>query len=215
MYEKHPSSELQRLFRERPYQGADPCTAHFIFLGLDANYAATLELTPTFGSVLEYHRDGVSFWRRYGVHHPFLLPSYRGDGRRYHLNFARIGFTASDADKVCFLELLHVPTIGRSKLDVPDLEDQHLTFIDSLVTSRKPRLIFLSAGVARLMRASGRFRWLQSARQESGLLPVLHSDGDAKVFLHLHFSNYGKFQEQLDREACAIGRLTRDQHRGM
>lgn len=66
--------------------------ATFLFVGLDANYSPDLEASPSFQSVLEYHEDGVAFWRRYGVHHPFLLPEYRGDGRRYHRTFAKIGF---------------------------------------------------------------------------------------------------------------------------
>jgi hypothetical protein len=92
MYIPHPSFELNRRFRLRPYQGVEPSLATFLFVGLDANYSPDLEASPSFQSVLEYHEDGVAFWRRYGVHHPFLLPEYRGDGRRYHRTFAKIGF---------------------------------------------------------------------------------------------------------------------------
>jgi hypothetical protein len=209
VYQRHPSSELNRLFGERPFQGAVPEDAEVLFVGLDANYSAGLDGSPAFPSVLEYHRDGVSFWRRHGVHHPFLLPAYRGDGRRYHLNFARIGFTPQDAKKISFVELLHVPTVGRSQLDVGDLDHHHLQWIDALVTADRLRHVFLSAGVLRLMFASRRFSWLQPRGQSADVLPVLYAGAKTKVYLHLHFSNYGKFQAQLEREALAIGRLAR------
>ena len=207
MYQQHPSTQLLELFRDRPYQGAVPEEAEFVFIGLDANYAEDLERTPSFSAVLEYHTDGVAFWCRHGVHHPFLLSTYRGDGRRYHQNFARLGFKSSWASKISFVELLHLPTVGRSKLDANDLDSRHLTRIDSLVRSGEHRKVFLSAGVARLMRASGRFGWLEGHRPASDLLPVLYSHGNTSVHLHLHFSNYGKFQIQMEREAREIAGL--------
>ena len=207
MYQQHPSTELNSLFRHRPFQGADPVDARFLFVGLDANYDEDLNLSPSYRSVLDYHADGVAFWGCHGVHHPFLLPTYRGDGRRYHLNFARIGFTPHDADQVSFLELLHLPTVGRNKLEPKDLDPQHLARINSLITAGAARHVFLSAGVVRLMLATKRFGWLQPSKPSSEVLPVLYVHGNTQVHLHLHFSNYGTFQAQLDREAQAIARL--------
>ena len=108
MYRAHPDRELRDKFERRPYQGADPSSAAYVFVGLDANYAEDIEAHPIYSDVLEYHADGVAFWQGHGVHHPFLLPSYSGDGRRYHLNFARIGFAPTQAEQVSFVELLHV-----------------------------------------------------------------------------------------------------------
>lgn len=51
MYQQHPSTRLTALFHERPYQGAAPEEAAFIFIGLDANYAEDLERTPFFSTV--------------------------------------------------------------------------------------------------------------------------------------------------------------------
>src|SRR5690349_12751256 len=110
MYNAHPSSTLTATFASRPFQGAAPDAATFLFVGLDANYSPTIEDSPIFAELLRYLADGVAFWRKYGVHHPFLLPQYRGDGRRYHQAFARIGFTPANAADVSFVELLHVPT---------------------------------------------------------------------------------------------------------
>ena len=126
MYHPHPSDLLNKIFSAKPFQGADPETATFLFVGLDANYAPSIETTPIFSSIVDYLDDGVAFWCKYGVHHPFLLPGYRGDGRLYHKTFASIGFTVEHAAQVSFVELLHVPTCGRSSLVPEDLDPQHL-----------------------------------------------------------------------------------------
>ncbi|MCZ2074441.1 MAG: hypothetical protein LC130_05500 [Bryobacterales bacterium] len=207
MYHPHPCVELDTLFRGRPFQGAVPEQARFIFIGLDANFDASIETTPGFQHVIEYLADGVAFWQRYGVHHPFLLPGYRGDGCRYHRNFARIGFTPGDAPSVSFIELLDVPTVGRSRLEPRDLDERHLGRIDALVTGGESRDVFVSAGVVRLMLASRAFSWLKPKARPDGVLPLLYACGGTRVHLHLHFSNYGKFQAQLEREAIEIARL--------
>ena len=207
MYHPHPSSELNVQFRHRPYQGVEPSSATFLFIGLDANYDVDLEQSPAFQSVLEYHRDGVAFWRRHGVHHPFLWPEYRGDGRRYHRTFARIGFTPKHAALVSFAELLHVPTVGRNKLSPQDIDPSHLQRLNTAILHGKAKHIFVSAGVARLMKASKAFPWLPKEPAASGPLRVLYSEPSRSVYSHLHFSNYGKFQQQLEEEALAIAAL--------
>jgi hypothetical protein len=208
MYEPNPNEELIELFRHRPYQGVEPEAATFLFVGLDANYARDLEHSECFRSVLEYHQDGAAFWRRYGVHHPFLLPSYRGDGRRYHRAFSRIGFGQAHADSVSFAELLDVPTVGRSALAPQDLSSAHLNRLNSAILRGKSKYIFVSAGVGRLMRASGAFPWLPNGpRATSGPLGILYTQGSRTVYSHLHFSNYGKFEQRLHLEALAIAAL--------
>ncbi len=207
MYQPHPSSELNVLFRHRPYQGVAPAAATFLFIGLDANYDPRLEHSPSFGSVLEYHQDGVAFWRRHGVHHPFLLPNYRGDGRRYHRTFSRIGFTPEHADLVSFIELLHVPTVGRSALAPQDLDLSHLRMVNTAILHGNAKHIFVSTVVARLMRSSRAFPWLPKEPSGPGPLRLFYSEPSRSVYLHLHFSNYGKFQQQLEAEAHAIAGL--------
>ena len=204
MYEQHPSRTLNSLFQRRPYQGAEPEESLFLFVGLDANYDAAVEELPVFDKVVEYHSDGAAFWRRYGVHHPFLLPPYRGDGQRYHQNFARIGFGPTDADKVSFIELLHVPTVGRNRLAPEDFDAPHLERINRLITAGVRRYVFVSAGVVGLMRRTGRFGWLSRAGRSVEILPTLFATGETQVRLHLHFSNYGKFQAQMESEARGI-----------
>lgn len=207
MYEAHPSSALLELFRSKPHQGVAPEKAEFMFVGLDANYAADIEQNPIFSRLLEYHEDGPSFWRRYSVHHPFLLPDYSGDGRRYHLTFSKIGFQPEHADLVSFIELLHLPTVGRSRLERHDLERSHLQRLRDAIFAGEAKYIFVSAGVLRLMASTGAFKDLAGAPVPSGALRVLFRDRNRTVFLHLHFSNYGKFEAQLQAEAREIARL--------
>src|SRR5688572_22512192 len=122
MFEAHPSEKLNRAFREKPYQGAEPECARFLFVGLDANYAKDVESSPIFQKVIEYHEDGPAFWQKYGVHHPFLLSEYSGEGKKYHRNFAQIGFGPEQAQDVSFVEALHVPTIQTRNLKTTDLD---------------------------------------------------------------------------------------------
>jgi hypothetical protein len=207
MYKAHPSRELNNHFARRPYQGVEPSSATYLFIGLDANYDPNIERNPIFPHLLKYHDDGVGFWRRHGVHHPFLLPGYKGDGCRYHKTFARIGFAPEHAALVSFAELLHVPTVGRNQLAPADLDAAHLQMLRSAILGGKPKQIFVSAGVARLMQASNAFPWLSKNPTGSGPLPVLYSGADREVYLHLHFSNYGKFQQRLEFEAKAIASM--------
>lgn len=209
MFTPHPSATLNRLFEERPYQGALPESAHLVFLGLDANYAVGIEAEPVFSRVVEYHADGVAFWRRHGVHHPFLLPSYSGDGKRYHRNFSRIGLTPDYAAEVSFVELLHVPTVGRNHLHPSDLDANHLARLQALCTDGKPRAIFTSAGVLALLADCRGFEWLKRPETCDQGLPLISAVGKTRMYRHLHFSNYGKFQLQMEREAAAISAAAR------
>ncbi|MFC3110796.1 hypothetical protein ACFQAT_11570 [Undibacterium arcticum] len=207
-YLVHPSPELNALFAHKPYQGAAPERARFLFIGLDANYDAEIETKPIFSKVREYHDDGVAFWRKHGVHHPFLLPEYSGDGRRYHQSFSRIGFGPEHADLVSFIELLHVPTVGRNILAANNLDATHLNMLNAAILGGNPTHIFIPRSVAGLMRATGVFPWLAKVPQEqAGSLDLLFRTGTKTVYSHLHFSAYGKFTQRKAQEATAIRAL--------
>jgi hypothetical protein len=207
MYIEHPSEELLVLCRERPYQGADPTVCKFLFVGQDANYHPDLAFLPVFEHVLAYHRNGVQFWVEQGVHHPFLLPSYRGDGRRYHLNFSKIGFLPEHASLVSFVELLDRPTVGRSRLDAIDLQKSHLRWLNAVMMDGAAEHVFLSAAVIRLMVSTGQFPWLSKTTATELPLAKVYSRPGKTMYRHLHFSNYGKFQKQLEQERWAIAAL--------
>jgi hypothetical protein len=208
MYTAHPSAALRSLFALRPFQGVAPTEATFVFVGLDANYEADLEHKPIFSKVREYHEDGVAFWRRNRVHHPFLLPEYSGDGQFYHRSFARIGFGPEHAHRVSFVELLHVPTVGRNKLAPTDFSAPHLSMLNDALLHGRAKHIFISSGVSRLMHATKAFGWLPKAPGDYlGPLGVLYRHGTKVVYSHLHFSVYGKFEERKVNEAAAIREL--------
>ena len=208
MYVAHPSSELSDLFVRKPHQGAAPEESSFLFVGLDANYEAKIDQMPIFSAIREYHNDGVGFWRKYGVHHPFLLPTYSGDGKFYHRSFAQIGFGVEHADLVSFVELLHLPTVGRSNIVTTDLDSSHLNKLNFAMIDGKAAHIFLPTGVVRLMLKTGAFPWLQPYPIERvGSLCVLFRNPTKVVYSHLHFSVYGKFQLKKVEQAAAIRSL--------
>jgi hypothetical protein len=208
VYQPHPSAELCDLFALKPYQGAEPRQADFLFVGLDANYDEAIGSAPIFSKVLEYHSDGITFWRKYGVHHPFLLPGYSGNGRHYHRTFARVGFTATHAHLVSFVELLNVPTVGRNVLVPSDLAKNHLEWLDDVIRRGNTRHIFISDKVARLMRTSRLFPWLPPVpHREHGHLATWFREGAKVVYSHLHFSVYGKFESRKATELAAIRTL--------
>ena len=205
MFLPHPSKALKDLFASKPHQGIDPDKATFLFVGLDANYALDLAEKPIFDKVLEYHADGVGFWLKHKVHHPFLLHEYKGDGRFYHQSFAKMGFTPSQANLVSFTELLHIPTVGRSRLTEDDLDRMHLETLNHSILAGEATHVFLSGAVARLMRKSCLFPWLPRAPiGSSGPLGVWYKAGTKTVYSHLHFSVYGKFAERKALEALAM-----------
>jgi hypothetical protein len=204
----HKSKLLIDKFQRKPYQGASPEKAIFLFVGLDANYDLEIEDKPVFQEILEYHEDAVDFWRKYKVHHPFLLPHYKGSGKLYHKNFAEIGFTSDHANLVSFVELMHIPTTGRSKLSVDDLVSNHLRKLNNWIVEGSSEHIFLSAGVIRVMKESKHFSWLTGkSKKVSGSLEIVKEWPKKKVYKHLHFSNYGKFKTQMREEALLIKQL--------
>jgi hypothetical protein len=215
VYYAHPSQSLNRVFADRPFQGVAPEAATFLFVGLDANYSPSIEQSPVFPQVLDYLSDGVAFWRKTGLHHPFLLPEYRyGDGARYHRTFARIGFGAEHADLVSFIELLHVPSFGRSKLAVNDLDGDHLRRINQAIVGGGVRYVFVPDSVAKLMRATSAFPWLPDrAAGDGGALSIWSRTDTATVFCHYHLSVYGHQEKKKREQIAEIGQLVRNHAR--
>jgi hypothetical protein len=208
MYTSHPSSVLNALFAKKPYQGIAPDQAKFLFVGLDANYGSQIEHESIFPKIHEYHDDGVAFWHKYGIHHPFLLHEYSGDGKFYHRSFAQIGFKPEHANLVSFVELLHLPSVGRNKITIDDLDLHHLNYLNSAILEGSPSHIFLPISVARLMKKTGVFPWLRiTSTEKSGQLELLFKGDGKTVYSHLHFSVYGKFLEKKVAQATAIREL--------
>ena len=208
MYTAHPSAALNALFRNKPYQGANPHEAEFLFVGLDTSYAEQIEHSSIFPHVLEYHEDGVAFWRRHRVHHPFLLPEYTGEDQFQHSSFARIGFKPEHAWRVSRVDLLHVPTVGGSKLATADLNWSHLNLLNDLLLHGPAKHIFIPSSAERLMHATKGFDWLSKMpTQYLGPLGVLYRRGDKTVYSHLSFSVFGKYEQRKAAEAAVINEL--------
>lgn len=151
-FQKHPSETLVNLFKEKPYQGQSPEIAKVIFLSLDANYSEEITNHHFFQYILEYQKNGVSFWQKYGVHHPFILNEYpfkrNADGVPFHKRFSKLGLTKEYAENISFLELLNVPTIGKSSNQNAQFNDlveiTHLKYIDKIIASDRSKLILVS-----------------------------------------------------------------------
>jgi hypothetical protein len=193
----HPSQELRALFSsmEIPHQGQDPRKARAIFVGTDANYSPLLSDHPVFfRRILEYHEDGVGFWHRHGVHHPFLLPEYplprNTGGVPYHKKFSSMGLTPEFAEHISFVELLDVPTTGR--MDTKTLWQlfniEHARRLDQLFRDGSERLVLLSNNVILRMldikKRNELFLWLPS-RHSSGMIKQI---GQTQVYKVMHFS---------------------------
>jgi len=189
MYYLHPSKKLIELYSTKPYQGTPPENSEYLFVGLDANFSPKIENTSFFPVIEEYLENGVAFWKKYGVHHPFRLPEYSGDGNLYHNNFSKIGFNPSQSSKVSFVEIIDVPTVGVSKLSKDDLNAEHMEYLNKLITSGDKRYVFLPSMVANLMRSTKIFKWLKSKPQSSYKnIPVWAKIGETIVFKTYHLS---------------------------
>jgi len=195
-YGKHGSSQLNELFNQKPYQGQNPSKAKFIFVGLDANFAQDIESTEFFPSIKEYLTDGVEFWTKHKRHHPFLLEGYKGDGVTYHKRFAKLNLDSSYADKISFVELLDIPTFG--KTDFKEfyrlLDLKHISYLEAIfMNESQDKTIFISRGVfrqlQRIKKIHNVFNWLPElpVRKLNSLFRV-HKTATLEMYLMTHFS---------------------------
>jgi hypothetical protein len=204
MYHRHPSNKLNYLFKEKPYQGADPSTAKFLFIGLDANFDKNIENSTIFPSVVQYLENGVTFWNELKIHHPFRLPEYKKDGDRYHRNFEKIGFQPKHAEEVSFVEIIDIPTYGVSKLTKNDLNSSHLEYMKNLMNSNYKKYVFLPSMAATLLRSTKMFPWLKSKPIDKYRgIDVWKKIGNTLIFKTYHFS-YRYDPKGMDQQLTAI-----------
>lgn len=195
----HPSETLQKLFKEKPYQGQSPEKANIIFLSSDANYSEEISNHNFFKYITEYQQDGVKFWEKYDQHHPFLLDSFpfkrNASGRPFHNTFSRLGLTKEYSRHLSFVELLDIPTIGNKsgneKFFYSLINIKHLEFLDNLIFSDSNKLIFISSGVLKdmsiLKTKFGMFSWLDHKEiQEPSYSKKINSNQIQKIY---HFSS--------------------------
>jgi hypothetical protein len=159
-YGIHPSRRLVKLFSEKPYQGVDPARSRVLIIGNDANYSPEITHHAFFEKIIEYHEDGVDFWKKTGCHHPFVLPDYplhkRKGGVPYHSNFRKMQFTSDDAEFFSFVELLNIPTIGNTgenkDLFFRLLDPDHLRYLETLIFDGNPKFVLVNQTLARSIR---------------------------------------------------------------
>jgi hypothetical protein len=171
-YQKHTSPELVALFERKPYQGQHPSRAKVIVIGNDANYSPEISSDPFFEHILEYHADGVEFWKTRKVHHPFLLKSYpfdrRKHGVKYHVNFGKLHFTSAETELISFVELLNIPTIGNTGADKELFrtlfDANHLTWLESILLDGNKKFVLINQTLVRelgyISKKFGCFGWL-------------------------------------------------------
>lgn len=160
----HASPQLNFYFGRWPYQGADPRPAQYIFIGEDANFAPDIETQPIWPYIVEYLRDGVAFWSKYGVHHPFLLDCYRGEGRSYHAWFSKIfneptPLPPATRSAISFVELLDRPTTGAGNIQDEAMVEEvrargHFRWLAGLIFNPPAglnRTVFLTKSVAEML----------------------------------------------------------------
>jgi hypothetical protein len=189
----HPSDKLQEIFSKRPFQIQEPEKAKIIFLGLDANLNYDIEENEKtfFQEMLEYFTDGVKYWKENGIHTPMLKPCYTGNGKRYHNQFCKLGFTTENAKDICFIELMKYCTYGNSSKNknlfkemLLDNENKnHLDRIRNLFEMEK--LICIPHGVETFI-------------NELALFNV----NNKKIIVHTHFSD-----SIANNELFALGKI--------
>ncbi|HYC47803.1 MAG TPA: hypothetical protein VED01_20215 [Burkholderiales bacterium] len=213
MYYPHPDPRLQQLFKAKPFQGAEPGSAQFLFFGLDANFDPAIGTKPYFGEIESYLENGPRYWRERGFHHPFLHPEYRGHGASYHRRFAGIGFRPEHAEQVAFVELIELATYGTSRLRRSDLSPTHLQRLARWVLEGNASVVFMPPNVVSLLCKTDEFGWLKADPDDlEGPLKVVFRSSAKLIVSPFHFSYYGRGYTKPEREAqiAAIRRLTID-----
>jgi len=194
-YGKHANTDLVNLFQKKPYQGQNPESAIIIFVGLDANYSELI-LDCFFDEIIEYQTDGIKFWNKYGKHHPFLLDDYplpkNKDGVHYHRHFAKLKLDKSYATHISFVELLDIPTMGKTdeKIFFELLNPKHLAWLDKIFLDGAERAVFLSNSVIVKMKnkqCKGYFDWLPKKVDNKGFIKKV---GNTSFYKYSHFSAY-------------------------
>lgn len=206
MYNIHNSLVLQDLFSEKPYQGQVPQKASILILGLDANYSVDIESSSIFDLIKEYHYDGVKFWKKYGVHHPFLMRGYKSSGYLYHDMFRKLDIDVTYADKVSFIELLSKPTQGKhdAKLFKEYVCDEsnknHLRMIESLfVENTLKKIVYITKSTisnSKLKDISLFWNNLQKVCRANSGIELVRLNDHTDVYVGYHFS-YNRFNEHL------------------
>lgn len=196
-YNRHPSKRLNEIYAQNPYQGADPKSAKFIFIGRDPNWDIEIEQSDLFPYIEEYLSSGPQFWEKYDVHHPFLLQNYKGAGKRFHTMFSKIGINSKFSRQISFLELIGFPTIGNSsknkkRFDKHLLSSEninHLEYVSSILSNSNKK-IFIVWGVFKYMKMLSTITGLFSGLTDIEIDKLYRQEVNKvnNLYIHPHFS---------------------------
>jgi len=197
-FEKHPSKLLNDLYLKKNYQGANPINAKVLFVGRDPNWAIDVETQEMFTSVSEYLNDGITFWKKNNIHHPFLLPNYKGDGKRYHRIFSKLKIESRFSSNISFVELVGFPTTGMAKTNnkiyreflLLESNRNNLLELDKLL-NHSDKKIFIAWGLMDdfkfLYNKTGLFKkFAELLKSEMNINDLNQSDN---IYIHRHFSD--------------------------
>ena len=198
-FQKHPSELLNNLYKQKNYQGANPKDATVLFVGRDPNWAIDIDGNKDiFEYITEYLKDGVSFWKKYNVHHPFLIHGYKGDGKRYHKIFSKLNLNSNVADKISFVELIGFPTTGMAKKNnkkylsylISGQNKSHLHELNELLNDSN-KIIFIAWGLIedfKLLYKETELFEKFSKLDKSGM-NINKLNQFENIFTHRHFSD--------------------------
>ncbi|MFN4764583.1 hypothetical protein ACKGJN_15750 [Gillisia sp. Q332] len=196
-FKKHPSKSLIELYRLKNFQGANPASAKVLFVGKDPNWAVDIDLSPIFNLVRDYLRDGVEFWEKHEIHHPFLHPKYDGEGKKYHKTISKLNFKSDYADKISFVEIIGFPTTGMSSTNSKQFNEfllsaenrNHLNELDHLLND-STKMIFLFWGLINhlkfINKKTGLFK--KFANIDKSILVRTDLNKIEHFYFHKHFS---------------------------
>ena len=213
-FQKHPSKALINLYNKRNYQGANPIDAKVLFVGKDPNWAINIEELSIFDLVEEYLTDGVRFWKKYNIHHPFLHPKYNGEGKKYHKAISKLNLENKLADKISFIEIIGFPTTGMSSVNCKQFNEyllsqenkNHLVELDKLLNNPE-KLVFLFWGIINYLKylnqKTGLFEKFANLDKQSMNRTDLNKVGN--IYFHKHFS-MGISPETLRKIAIEINK---------
>lgn len=197
MFQKHPSLSLQELYKLKNHQGANPHEAKVLFVGKDPNWSETIDTNEIYDLVKEYLSDGVLFWKKYKMHHPFLDSNYKGDGKKYHQAVSRIKLNSEIADKISFIELIGFPTTGMSSNNHKQFKQyllseenrKHLIDLDELLNNQN-KIVFLYWGMIEQLKfinkKTGLFKKL--ANIDKSIMNRTDLNKIGNLYFHKHFS---------------------------
>ena len=197
-FQKHPSKLLNELYSVKNHQGANPADAKILFVGRDPNWSINLEEMEMFNFISEYLNDGIAFWNKYKIHHPFLLPNYKGDGKRYHKIFSKLKLSSELSSEISFIELIGFPTTGMAKSDnksflnylLSEDNSEHLVKLDSYLNDTT-KTIFVAWGLISdfkiIYNKTGLFKKFAELDKSAMLITELNQIEN--IFIHRHFSD--------------------------